>query len=86
MVIATDPLTVVRCPYYILGDEFKPMVAHLDGRFICAHCGHLANPCDKNFKCCCGKCLEWQSLGHRRRGCPQESRVHKCGQLAMVTF
>ncbi len=53
---ATDTLMVVRCPYWVIGEEFRPMVAHLDGRRICAKCGHLANTSDKDFKCCCPEC------------------------------
>ena len=45
---ATDTLVVVRCRYCVLGDEFKPMVAHQDGRCICSKCGHLANPYDQD--------------------------------------
>jgi hypothetical protein len=58
--ISEVTLRGVRCPYCIMGDEFKPMVAHLDGRSICARCGHLAVSGDKNFKCSCEKCLEWR--------------------------
>ena len=49
---------VVRCPYCVLGDEFRSMVAHLDGRFICNKCGHMARPADSEFKCSCPKCLD----------------------------
>jgi DNA-directed RNA polymerase subunit RPC12/RpoP len=56
MGIATDTLMVIRCPYCVFGEEFRPMVAHLDGRFICAKCGHLASPSDKDFKCRCPEC------------------------------
>jgi predicted ATP-dependent serine protease len=37
------------------------MLAHLDGRFICSRCGHLANPEDRAFQCVCAKCFEWRS-------------------------
>src|SRR5450432_3537858 len=49
---------VVCCPYCVEGDGFRPMVAHLDGRCICAKCGHLAILCDKDFKCSCPECSE----------------------------
>jgi len=51
-------LTVIRCPYCVLGIQFRPMQAHLDGRFICETCGHLAVPMDSNFNCSCRKCVE----------------------------
>ena len=44
------PARFVCCPCCVVGDEFRSMVAHLDGRFICAKCGHLANPSRKDFK------------------------------------
>src|SRR5579864_4517211 len=49
---------LVRCPYCASGDEFRPMVALSDGRFICGQCGHLAFPNDRNFECACRKCFE----------------------------
>ena len=60
--------TMVRCPYCVLGDVFRPMVAHPDGRFICAQCGHLANPYEANFECSCPKCLDLRTLNYRRCG------------------
>jgi len=52
---------IVQCPYCVLGNQFRPMVAHLDGRFICSKCGHLANPGDRDFQCVCTKCYELRS-------------------------
>lgn len=46
----------VRCPYCAAGLEFKLMVGHLDGRFICAQCGHLAFPGHPSFTCSCPRC------------------------------
>jgi hypothetical protein len=48
--------TPIRCPYCVLGLQFRPMVPHLDGRSICEKCGHLVRPADPNFKCSCYKC------------------------------
>jgi DNA-directed RNA polymerase subunit RPC12/RpoP len=62
---ATDTLMVVRCPYCVLGEEFRPMVAHLDGRFICSKCGHLANPFNKDFKCSCPECSNLRAVKYR---------------------
>jgi hypothetical protein len=48
----------VRCPYCIEGDGFRPMVGHIDGRFICAKCGHILRLEDQHFLCPCAKCRE----------------------------
>ena len=65
---ATDTLMVVRCRYCVVGDDFGPMVAHRDGRCICAKCGHLASLFDRDFKCSCWKCLDLRALNYRRCG------------------
>jgi hypothetical protein len=61
-------MTVVRCPYCISGDEFRPMEALSGGRFACGKCGHLAIPSDKSFQCACRKCFELRTVGARRCG------------------
>jgi ribosomal protein S27AE len=48
----------VRCPYCALGLEFRPMIAHLDGRYICDKCGHTTRPEDRKYQCRCAKCSE----------------------------
>ena len=48
----------VRCPYCALGFEFRPMVAHLDGRYICDRCGHTARPDDRKYQCRCPRCVD----------------------------
>ena len=48
----------VRCPYCVSGLEVRPMVAHLDGRYICDKCGHTAHPENTKYKCRCLRCLE----------------------------
>ncbi len=48
----------VRCPYCALGFEFRPMVAHLDGRYICDKCGHTARPDDRKYQCRCPRCVD----------------------------
>jgi transposase-like protein len=42
-------MTVVRCPYCVLDDEFRAMVARLGGRFVCNKCGHSAVPSEQGF-------------------------------------
>jgi ribosomal protein S27AE len=66
MEIAEITQIVVRCPYCVLGDEFRPMAAHSNGRFVCNKCGHLAIPSDDHFECVCWKCLELRALDSRR--------------------
>lgn len=61
-------MTVVRCPYCVSGDEFRPMAALSDGRFTCRQCGHLAIPSDKSFECACRKCFELRAIDARRAG------------------
>lgn len=48
----------VRCPYCVEGNEFKPMVSHLDGRYICGKCGHVVRLSDTDFQCTCPKCRD----------------------------
>jgi hypothetical protein len=68
MVNVAISMTVVRCPYCISGDEFRPMAALSDGRFVCRQCGHLAIPSDKSFECACRKCFELRTIGDQRCG------------------
>ena len=48
---------VVRCPYCLLEDQFRPMLQKPDW-FICEQCGHVVLPGDPDFKCGCAKCIE----------------------------
>lgn len=61
-------ITVVRCPYCVSGDEFRPMTTVADGRFVCGKCGHLAIPSDKNLECACRKCFALGKLDYLRCG------------------
>ena len=49
---------LVRCPYCVLGAEFRPTVAHVDGRYICGKCGQTVFPSKPEYKCQCFKCFE----------------------------
>ena len=53
---------VVRCPYCVSGEEFKPMVSYVDGTFICARCGHTTRPKDEKYECRCSRCVELQRI------------------------
>jgi DNA-directed RNA polymerase subunit RPC12/RpoP len=57
---------VIRCPYCVLGDEFRVMTALSDGRLVCGKCGHLAILSDRNFKGACPKCFESRAFDPRR--------------------
>ncbi len=48
---------VVRCPYCVLGDDFRAMLRRPEW-FICEQCGHVVLNEDPGFRCSCGRCLE----------------------------
>ena len=52
---------IVQCPYCVSGNDFRPMVADLDGRLVCSRSVHLANPGDGDFECVCPKCVDLRS-------------------------
>lgn len=52
---------IVRCPYCVLGDNFRPMLAKDGGWFVCQKCGHSAMPGKPDFECYCQKCGEKKS-------------------------
>jgi hypothetical protein len=49
---------ILCCPYCVLDDHSRPMLTRLEGWFICAQCGHTANPGIVYNRCHCKKCLE----------------------------
>ena len=49
---------IVRCPYCVLGDDFRPMLPRSGGWFVCPNCIHIAAPEKPEFKCSCKKCRE----------------------------
>jgi hypothetical protein len=49
---------IVRCPYCVLDDHFRPMLRRPEGWFVCQKCGHTAMPEKPEFKCFCRKCGE----------------------------
>ena len=46
----------VRCPFCVLGDNFRPMVPVPDGAHSCENCGHMVFPLDSMLQCVCAKC------------------------------
>jgi DNA-directed RNA polymerase subunit RPC12/RpoP len=49
---------IIRCPYCVMGDHFRSMLARPEGWFICLNCGHSTNSEKPEFKCFCRKCGE----------------------------
>jgi hypothetical protein len=60
---------IIRCPYCVLGSEFRPMVqSNLwspNESFLCLNCGHAATPADPYAKCACSRCLELAQIASR---------------------
>jgi hypothetical protein len=45
-----------RCPYCIVGDDFRRMIPESAGWFICVKCCHRVAPEKPQFKCFCLNC------------------------------
>ena len=61
---------IVRCPYCVLGSEFRPMFLqttfHRSKKsFICVSCGHKAAPEDPYSKCPCARCHNLNRIASR---------------------
>jgi hypothetical protein len=48
MPMPTDTTLTIRCPYCMAGIEFRPMIAHKDGRFVCRDCAPLLEAVPEN--------------------------------------
>jgi len=57
---------IVRCPYCVLGNEFRPMFRR-SKKFICVSCGHTTFPDVPYSKCACPKCQEMNQIANRCR-------------------
>jgi hypothetical protein len=53
----TDTTLIIRCPYCLLGIEFRPLTAYKDGRFVCRDCAHTVLPGVPEYRCTCRPCL-----------------------------
>jgi hypothetical protein len=53
----TDTILIVRCPYCMAGFDFRSMIAHKDGRFVCRDCAHTVRPGMPEYRCTCRLCL-----------------------------
>jgi predicted RNA-binding Zn-ribbon protein involved in translation (DUF1610 family) len=69
------PQEIVRCPYCVLGNEFRPMfqptsrsTVRRSKKFVCISCGHTAAPAPSYSKCACPKCQEMIRLASQCRG------------------
>jgi len=62
---------IVRCPYCVLGSEFRPMFRRSKFRrskkFVCVACGHSALPDVPYSKCACPKCQAMNQITTRCR-------------------
>ena len=64
---------IVRCPFCVQGNEFRPMQRRETDEFVCPKCGHMANPADSYMKCQCKRCREMNRVSARRRS-PEDDR------------
>lgn len=49
---------IVRCPYCVCEDDFRPMLTRAEGWFVCEKCCHTVIPEDPEFECSCKNCRE----------------------------
>ena len=56
--MSSDETMIIRCPYCMAGVEFRLMIAHKDGRFICRDCAHMVRPGVSEYVCTCRPCLK----------------------------
>jgi recombinational DNA repair protein (RecF pathway) len=56
----TDTTLTIRCPYCVVGTEFRPMISYKDGRFVCRECAHTVRPGVPEYKCRCSPCLRME--------------------------
>jgi hypothetical protein len=58
---------IVRCPYCVLGSEFRPMFRQSKDWFVCASCGHMATLSNPHLKCSCDRCHKMIRIANRCR-------------------
>lgn len=58
---------IVRCPYCVLGGEFRRMLPRSRNCFICLSCGHRTTVGASSLKCACPKCQRMDVIAHRCR-------------------
>jgi hypothetical protein len=47
---------IERCPYCVVGENFRPLSQESAGWFVCVSCNHRAAPEKSNFRCFCLNC------------------------------
>jgi DNA-directed RNA polymerase subunit RPC12/RpoP len=57
----------IRCPYCVLGSEFRPMHRRSSEQFFCPSCGHEATLDHPYLKCACQRCRKMDQLAIRCR-------------------
>lgn len=67
---------IVRCPYCVLGDEFRPMFRQSKKKFLCVSCGHTAKPEEPYSKCACPRCIELARLASVHRNSEDLRKSH----------
>jgi len=81
------PQEIVRCPYCVLGNEFRPMFRSTVRRakkFVCISCGHTTTPDALYSKCACPKCQEMNRLASRCRSAEEMRRASEGNLLGRV--
>jgi predicted RNA-binding Zn-ribbon protein involved in translation (DUF1610 family) len=75
------PQEIVRCPYCVLGNEFRPMCCSTTSttrrakKFVCINCGHTATPAPPYSRCACPKCQEMIRLASQCRSAEELRRA-----------
>ena len=59
------PQEIVRCPYCVLGSDFRPMFRRPSNSFVCAGCGHVSSPEDPHLRCTCRRCARMNRIASR---------------------
>ena len=54
----------VRCPYCVMGGDFRPMFRG-EQSFVCIGCGHVTAPEDPHVRCVCRRCTQMNRVASR---------------------
>ena len=67
---------IIRCPYCVLGGEFRPMFRKTKKCFVCVSCGHTVKPEEPYSKCACPRCIELARLASVHRNSDDLRKSH----------
>ena len=56
---------IIRCPYCVLGSDFRPMFRRSTKSYICVGCGHVASPEGPYLRCDCQRCTQMNRAASR---------------------